>query len=51
MFKHKDLEVFDFKFNKYDNFHPLEIVGRGSETHLQVGENLEMTGNKLILWN
>ena len=26
------------------NFHPLEIVGRGSETQLQVGENL----NKLI---
>ena len=23
-----------------DNFHPLEVVGRGSETQLQVGENL-----------
>ena len=22
------------------NFHPLEIVGRGSETQVQVGENL-----------
>ena len=22
------------------NFHPLEVVGRGSETHLQMGENL-----------
>ena len=22
------------------NFHPLEVVGRGSETQLQVGENL-----------
>ena len=22
------------------NFHPLEIVGRGSETQLQVGKNL-----------
>ena len=22
------------------NFHPLEVVGHGSETHLQVGENL-----------
>ena len=21
------------------NFHPLEVVGRGSETQLQVGEN------------
>ena len=27
------------------NFHPLEVVGRGSETQLQVGENL----NKLTL--
>ena len=24
------------------NFHPLEVVGRGSETQLQVGENLEL---------
>ena len=23
------------------NFHPLEVVGRGSETQLQVGENLD----------
>ena len=23
----------------YLNFHPLEVVGRGSETQLQVGEN------------
>ena len=22
------------------NFHPIEVVGRGSETQLQVGENL-----------
>ena len=22
------------------NFHPLEVVGRGSETQLQVGKNL-----------
>ena len=28
------------------NFHPLEVVGRGSETQLQVGENL----NCLILF-
>ena len=25
------------------NFHPLEVVGRGSETQLQVGENLNET--------
>ena len=24
------------------NFHPLEVVGRGSETQLQVGENLNL---------
>ena len=30
------------KLNKYGlaNFHPLGAVGRGSETQLQVGENL-----------
>ena len=26
-----------------DNFHPLEVVARGSETQLQVGENLNKT--------
>ena len=27
------------------NFHPLEVVGRGSETQLKVGENLnDLTG-------
>ena len=25
------------------NFHPLEVVGRGSETQLQVDENLNFT--------
>ena len=25
--------------NNMSNFHPLEVVGRGSETQLQVGEN------------
>ena len=29
------------------NFHPLEVVDRGSETQLQVGENL----NKQILFS
>ena len=32
---------------KSNNFHPLEVVGRGSETQLQVGENL----NKVNLMN
>ena len=26
--------------NVISNFHPLEVVGRGSEPQLQVGENL-----------
>ena len=30
--------MFDLKFSKYGLFSP--IVGRGSETQLQVGENL-----------
>ena len=25
--------------NKLSNFHPFEVVGRGSETRLQLGEN------------
>ena len=32
------------------NFHPLEVVGRGSETQLQVGENLnwyKLAGKRL----
>ena len=24
------------------NFHPVEVVGRGSDTQLQVGENLKL---------
>ena len=37
MFSHQD---FDLKLNKYmSNFHPLEVVCRGSETQFQVGEN------------
>ena len=38
MFKHSHLEM--FSLNKNSHFHPLEVVGRGSETQLQVGENL-----------
>ena len=31
----------DLKLNKYtSNFHPLEVVGRGSDPQLQAGENL-----------
>ena len=28
--------------NYVSNFHPLEVVDRGSETQLQVGENFKM---------
>ena len=41
VFQHQNLQMFDLKINKYkSNLHPLEVVGRGSETQLQVGENL-----------
>ena len=33
-------QFFGLKLNKYDHFNPVEIVDRGSETQLQVGENL-----------
>ena len=37
----KICECFGLKLNtNTSNFHPLEVVGRGSETQLQVGENL-----------
>ena len=32
--------MFGLKLNKYEYFNPLEVVGRGSETQLQVGDNL-----------
>ena len=37
--------MFGHKLNNVSTFHPLEVVGRGSETQLQVGENL----NKITL--
>ena len=37
--RHQDLQIFVLKLNKYENFQPLEVVGRGSEARLQVGEN------------
>ena len=30
------------QIKQISNFHPLEVVGRGGETQLQVGENLNM---------
>ena len=37
-FKHQDLPMFYPKLNM-SNFHPLAVVGRGSETQQQVVEN------------
>ena len=34
MFEHQYLQI----ITNMGNFHPLEVVGRGSETQLQVGE-------------
>ena len=31
------------------NIHPLEVVGRGGETQLQVGENLDKIINKKVI--
>ena len=45
MSKHQNLLIFVLKLNKYSNVQPLEVVGRGSETQLQVGENFNnLTG-------
>ena len=39
MFKHQDLQIFCVKlYLEMCNIHPLEVVGRGSETQLQAGE-------------
>ena len=41
MFKHQDFEILSLQIKQIMSiFHPLEIVGRGSETQHQVGENL-----------
>ena len=40
MLKKKDLQILEIKKTDVSNVHPLEVVGRGSDTELQVGENL-----------
>ena len=40
VFKHQDLQMFGLKLANTGIFHPLDVVGRGSETQRQVGENL-----------
>ena len=39
MFNHEDFQMFGLKANKCKSFLQLEVVGRGSEIQLQVGEN------------
>ena len=40
MIKHQDLQMFDSNETNISNFQPLEVMCRGSETQLQVDENL-----------
>ena len=40
---HQDLQMFFFHIKtNMSNFHSLEVVARGSETQIQVGENLNI---------
>ena len=47
--KHQDWQIFVLKFNK-SNFHPLQIVSRGSETQLQVGGDLNSITSIIVSW-
>ena len=41
-----DIKIFICLFSNFtnvSNFHPREVVGRGSETQLQVAENLTLS--------
>ena len=40
LFRQNNVQKLCINSNKYDEFQPLEFVGRASETQLQVGENL-----------
>ena len=40
MCKHEDLQMLGLNLTNLINFHALEVVGRDSETQLQVRENL-----------
>ena len=40
MLRHHDLQMLGLKLKKMVKFHSLEVVGLGSETQLQVSENL-----------
>ena len=40
MLQQQNLQMFGLNLKKYENFHPLEVVGRASDAQLQVGEKL-----------
>ena len=40
MFQYQDFQTFGVNLNNMCNFHPLEVVGHGSEIQFQVGENI-----------
>ena len=40
MFKQQNLQIFVLRKTNMSHFQPLEVVGRGSETQLQGGGNL-----------
>ena len=46
MIKHQDSQMFGLIPNKFEQFSALEVVDRGSETQLQVGENLNRKADK-----
>ena len=37
------IQIYKFSVSNETNCHPLEVLGRGSETQLQVGDNLIKT--------
>ena len=47
MCKHPDLQMFGFTSTNMSNFHPLEVVGRDSESQLKVGENLYLSASRV----
>ena len=40
VFNNLDVQMFGLKRTNLDNFHPLEVLGRGGDAQLQVSENL-----------
>ena len=43
VFKHPVSQMFGLNLNKMWNFHSLEVVGRGSETHLKVSDFFKLS--------